>query len=619
MLADNIIWLKKNMPNLYEQLKEWEAQEQEHSFFLENAKDGNDTLKFKNNKELVYFHSKYNPIREAEVIIDQLEEKNLISVDTQIIFYGIGLGYHIDAFIKRHPDTPFYFVEPSFEVLDIYLQRKLLKDYSLKNLKMIQCGSNSFSIYQDIIQNNDKTILICEHPVYIKLFKKEYSDFLDLIKKSVREQRSSLHTNYAFQKRWIINSINNFKVVLETPNILMENNNLFQGKTAILVSAGPSLNYEIENLKKIKNEGLAYIFTVGSAINSMVHHGLYPHAMCTYDPMEENQLAFEKVNTLKIDSIPMIFGTSVGYETLQQYPGPKFHMITTQDTVSDYFLRMIENREIEKVHDAPSIAVVTLELMVKLGFSQIVLVGQNLAYNEDLHYAEGVPYEMGKANEVLLTENVQGNIVETNQSFLNMKKALEDSIKIYKPNVVNTTVNGAMIKGTSFIPLSKLLKESLTNKIVEGNEFEQIIRSQIYNRELVFEQLDKLKKAFESYKLLLVGIKDGLEQLKELISMHNVNRLKDIHKKTDKLIDTLEKNDFFKVFALPMNRVEYGVLVTTINQIKRNNNEENKIKKIIKPTENFISLLYTNIPFMDNIMTVMNNIIELEKKKEYED
>ena len=30
----------------------------------------------------------------------------------------------------------------------------------------------------------------------------------------------------------------------------------------------------------------------------------------------------------------MIFGSSVGYETLIDYPGEKYHMITSQDTVS---------------------------------------------------------------------------------------------------------------------------------------------------------------------------------------------------------------------------------------------------------------------------------------------
>ncbi len=38
----------------------------------------------------------------------------------------------------------------------------------------------------------------------------------------------------------------NFKEVLNTPNVLLEKKDQFKGKPAILVAAGPSLNEEIE-------------------------------------------------------------------------------------------------------------------------------------------------------------------------------------------------------------------------------------------------------------------------------------------------------------------------------------------------------------------------------------
>ncbi len=46
----------------------------------------------------VYLHSKYNPIREGETIVNQYSN---IEDNTTIIFYGVGLGYHIDLFLKK--------------------------------------------------------------------------------------------------------------------------------------------------------------------------------------------------------------------------------------------------------------------------------------------------------------------------------------------------------------------------------------------------------------------------------------------------------------------------------------------------------------------------------------
>jgi Uncharacterized protein conserved in bacteria len=112
----------------------------------------------------------------------------------------------------------------------------------------------------------------------------------------VKNQRSALSVNYAFKKRWIINSVNNFKTVLTTPNILTDNRGQFRDKTAILVSAGPSLDYEIEYLKYIKSNHLAFIFSVGTSINTLIHHGIYPDVMTTYDPTETYRLVFNNIN-----------------------------------------------------------------------------------------------------------------------------------------------------------------------------------------------------------------------------------------------------------------------------------------------------------------------------------
>ena len=149
----------------------------------------------------------------------------------------------------------------------------------------------------------------------------------------LKNKRSGIRTDYAFQERWILNSMKNFKEVLSTPNILLEKKGQFKDKPAILVAAGPSLNEEIENIRYIKDNGLAYIFSVGSAINTLIYHDIYPDAACTYDPTVNNQKVFEKTKERGIKEIPMIFGSSVGYETLVDYPGNKYHMITSQDTV----------------------------------------------------------------------------------------------------------------------------------------------------------------------------------------------------------------------------------------------------------------------------------------------
>lgn len=187
--------------------------------------------------------------------------------------------------------------------------------------------------------------------------------FYDSIVSFFKNEKNKIVTSFSFQKRWTINAIKNFPTIVKTPNILKDvERSQFKDKSAIIVAAGPSLNEEFENLRQIKDKGgLAYIFSVGSAINSLIDQGgIYPDATCTYDPQERNQMVIQKVKDKNITNIPLIFGSTVGYETLDDYNGPMLHMFTSQDTLAPPFL-LREVDDFKVVYDAPSIAVVTYQ------------------------------------------------------------------------------------------------------------------------------------------------------------------------------------------------------------------------------------------------------------------
>lgn len=614
MLADNIVYLRRNDPNLYEVLKRREEDPTEPLVILEETKNNQKTLKITKEDKSLYLHSKYDPIKEAELIIDRLEEKEEISDDTHVIFYGLGLGYHVDAFLKRYPKNDFSIYEPSIQVLNHYLDQIPLNHLPLKQLMNIQCeceesGLNAF--FKTLITGGNKKHIICDLPPYQMVFREEYQLFLNQFRDEIKRTRSSIHTNYAYKKKWILNSVENFKEVLRTPNIIMENNNIFKGKKAILVSAGPSLDYEIENLKLIKEQGLAYIFCVGSAINTLLQHSIQPDAMCTYDPTElNNQLVFKKINEMKLNSIPLIFGSSVGFEVLHNYIGPKYHMITNQDMVALYFLKTLNDEVLQTVMDAPSIAVVTVELLHKLGFEQIILVGQNLAYLNEKNYAAGIEYHNEIDNiESRKAEDVLGRIVFTTDAYLSMKKIMETYIKIFDLQVINTTKGGIKIEGTQYIEMDEVIKETLKTSIVDGAAFKNILPTELYDQTYMKTQLTKIMTAYENFQGLLFLIKQQLIKMEELVINKNVMQASIMHKKLDVLIAELEENDFSKVFAFPMNRVEYDLLAMSIQQIKKEKNELNKIRQLIPRIGGFINLLYEDSRLDQEIMEILTKDI----------
>ncbi|MCZ8536937.1 DUF115 domain-containing protein [Paenisporosarcina quisquiliarum] len=545
------------------------------NIIVEQAKTGVQTLKMLIDGKMQYVHSKYDPKKDAQRFVDKFESENI----KHVIFVGMGLGYHVENFTKAHPDTKYSIYEPDEQALLTYLSCKSIYDLPINNLVRIFTGTDEEILMRELkslLQSSNGVLKIITLPVYEKIYSEQIELIMKELVESMKIKKSTLVTNVSFQKRWTINSIKNFPKVLKTPNILHDiDKNAFKDKPAIIVAAGPSLNEEYENLRYIKENGLAYIFSVGSAINSLIEQGIYPDAACTYDPKEYNHLVFEKLKGLNISEVPLIFGSSVGFETLRNYPGEMLHMLTNQDTIAPHYIDKSEN--INVVLDASSIAVVTFQLLRMLGCSQIVLVGQNLAFQNNSRYAEGINYdfipnELSEKEKVslLTVKDVSGQEIQTNESFNRMRQQLERYINL-SPNqeVINTTKGGAHIEGTVFMPLTEVISERWTETVnVKPNWFEG---ENTYNLIYTKKQIDSMLNAMHRLNL---EISRALKTLCDINSAVNMNRTKVLEKtfiRFDKDFKKIKSNIFYKAFIEPMVRVYNQRLSEVIQEVRFEN------------------------------------------------
>lgn len=610
ILVDNINILKEFYPEIWDKLKPFENEENRLISEIEETRKGDKTLSINKDDNKIYLHSKYNPLREAEIIIEGYKD---IDENTSIIFYGTGLGYHIKLILDKYPNIKYYIYEPIPE-----LMYRFLSNINLSNLKKSRLmGLNirfegiesSLSRFVDVNRND---IQIVELPSHKQNFLDEYKRFNEIFSNIIKNKRSSLATNYSFQKRWIINSMKNFGTVLSTPNIIIEKKGEFKNKPAILVAAGPSLDEEIENLRYIKENGLAYIFSVGSAINTLIHHDIYPDVACTYDPTVKNQMVFEMTKERNIREIPMIFGSSVGYETLESYLGKKYHMITSQDTISNYYLKNEDGKGMNIVQDAPSIAVVTIQLLYELGFSNIVLVGQNLGYRGKEKYSGGISYSTELTEEEIekgiWVKDVYGNEILTNEGFNSMRQRMEHYIKeLRNIEVINTTQGGANIEGTKFIDLSNFINLNLKEKIVEENWLEG--NNTKYDKEHLNLKLRNMDKSYDRALKRNKEYNNILDRIDKLINNRNFIQAEKMYTKLDKELKRIENNDFYKTFILPMNRVQYKILADSIDSLNDIRDPYVKGKTIIESFKRFIDICVEDIEMIDPIYEEMKEEI----------
>lgn len=598
MLIDNVEYLVKYNRNLRDKLKN--SDESSIDLHVTNSKNGYPIVQVEIENHKYSIHSKYDPIKEAERILKTNEKE--LNTKKHVIFYGIGFGYHIEKIISMYKDNHYYLYEPSLSIFQTCLMHRKLKDIvrGADTRIVVQESEQDVDVFLNSIASGvDEDVLLIPLPTYESVFTSDYSSFLTKFKEILINKKINLSTNIVFQHRWTLNSLNNLKYTLNSSNILI-NNYQFKNKPTIIVSAGPSLIDEIENLREIKEKGTAYIFAVGSANKVLIKNGIDPDAVCSIDPASYNHKVLSEIIDTNLD-IPLIYGTSIGYETLENYPGSIYHMITSQDSVTPFFLSDIDDK-IPMVMDAPSVAIVTLQMLNHLGASPIILVGQNLAFKNDEFYSKGIEYE-NRAQKItdkdieaaVKIKGVNGDFIQTNITFNLMRTTMESIIRGYQmDNVINTTKNGAHIEGTTFVPLQEVMREMLVTKVVDSDWNKKITHA--YNSEIISGKYTEL-------------VASSREQLKYLDNLFNIigdinknirsneQKLERLFLAMDKQLKKMERNTFYKIFIMPSIRIQREQLIKLSTEIKKIENSNIKAEKIISGFGKYVTEVnnYTKI------------------------
>lgn len=592
MLIDNTNFLRNKFRNIYDAFNDYRPKEYENKIEMINSVNECPTLMLKKDNDFICIHSRYNPIEEAELIIKEYEA--VMQNYKHILFVGVGLGYIIEAFTKLYSNKEFSIYEPIEDTFNKYISLKKIENKNLTNLCVGQNKEEIAQFLNNVLQQTEKGLLFLYLPSYKRLFPKEYDFFSGELNLAVKRKRALLATNASFQKNWVSNSIYNFKTTLNTPDIFIENPDRFKGKTGIIVAAGPSLDFEIENLKYIKQNNMAFIFSVSSATNAMIKNNIEPHAVLSYDPGQGNMIGvFRKIIDENDDKFPLIFGTSIYSDIVKEYRGPMAHMITEQDTISQYYLQNTDGKKFEKVNDAPSIAVLALELLYKLGCSKIILVGQNLSYYKGQNYSSDMDKERNinidlNSNSIIKLKDVYGNEVESSITYISAKEQMEAYIKIFnkKIEIINTTKYGAAIEGTTFKNLDEIIEEDLKKDDIDVNFYHQ--KNTDYDIEYLKSKQEAMNKNYKEYNSIIKDIESTLYKMTTVVRNNNFKQLEHSYSSLNILYNKLTENDFFTVFVYPVVRVSWQYFSDKIKDISPRTSQLKRADIIINEYRRFI-------------------------------
>lgn len=590
ILAENRQYLQKRFPKVLELIRLRENEAHREELKVISAKNGQPSLQVLQDDKYLQLHSLYNPEAEAQAWVNGYED---LQAYDHIFVYGIGLGYHLEALMNKYPNHQFTVYEPEFDIFLKWVECRNINYLGLKLANMYtEVSERDVDLFLSHFVGNIKDeVKIVYHPSYERLFRNKTETFTEKFKFHLKNKRSAWVTNVGFERLWTLNSVMNFEKVIQTPNIFGDLGGLLKNKPAIIVAAGPSLQDEFENLKYIKEKRLAYIFAVGSANKALINNGIYPDAVFSYDPLHINQAVFSEIVERKIDTIPMIFGSTIGYQTLQQYPGPMMHMITSQDKVAPFYI----GDKLEIIGDAPTISVLALETLAKLECTTVILVGQNFAFRDDKFYSEGVNYSFRsidlnetERSSIEFVESVDGGQVATYDAHNRGRRQMESYIQqLSHVEVINTTKGGAQITGTHFMSLDEVIKDRFNVEVVDSNWYK--VNQSIYDRQHMVSQSVILDRSFKEMNELSEEMIKHMRKMDEWNNKKDLKNIKRSFLKFDKLFKKILQNKYIEILIRPMLRVQFELLQKQIMEIRE---EANSFKKSERIIHDFGKILY---------------------------
>ncbi|WP_236900456.1 motility associated factor glycosyltransferase family protein [Clostridium estertheticum] len=417
----------------------------EERYTIEDSKDDKKILKIKRDGKFIYLGSKYTVEKDIQRFMGNIKK---ITFNSIILVWGFGTGEHIIEILKKTTKSnKIIIIEPDERILIenslcnnlneiLNEDRVLLFSYKKENLKEF--------LVRNISTIEINNVEFVNYANYDRIYDKEYKEFWESFIEFVNFMTIELCTSLHFSKQFFTCFMSNITTIINSVTI-NKLKNIFDGRPAIVVSAGPSLEKNIHMLREVQEQFI--IITGGRTLKTLLDEGITPDFVCTIDPGETSYTILEKVLHSKV---PLVFCEISNCKIVKEYSGKKIFFKTSdsEDITADLL-----GIEVDNLKQGGSVAHTCIGLAEYLGCREIIFVGQDLAYTNNKYHSENAKHNEGnsisKDVEYLYVDDIYGEKVPTTRVMDFYRKNIEQMIIANKDiTFINSTEGGANIKGT---------------------------------------------------------------------------------------------------------------------------------------------------------------------------
>lgn len=589
-LDSNLNVIKNSKTYLYDRLNECDLSTLIDDSMMVNSivtKDNNQALIVKKDDKVVRLNSGYCPTLEAEKWVNQFSFQNLSIV---VCMFGLGNGIFAREIIKQLGERDILLIiEPSINIFMHTLQNYDISDILLEGRVSISIEGVNQAEYTTLLNQcvtwvNVASQIKCAHPFYDVVFPESYKSFLDTLKSTEIRIFVNKNTESHWGKTMVKNEIDNLKY-LRNCNIISEFiDDIPLDVPAIIVSAGPSLDKNIQELKKAK--GKAFIISTDTALKYLLSNNIIPDFVVTIDANKS------LMHFTKIDDIPLMCLTVSNPAVLKVHNGKKIFF-----SIDEYISALLDSMHKKRINYniGGSVATAAFSICVSLGFKRIILIGQDLSYSGEISHAGGLNYNahIESEGEFTYVEDIYGKLVKTRFDWYTYLLWFQDAIEAYPCiDVIDATEGGAKIKGTRIMTLSDTIEQYCIRDI----DFKKIVdeKEPTFNQDELITVVKYFKQSFLDLNTIESKSKEAIDICNRLIKAVEQNKIgsyanQDLASKLSKINSVIKKKNIYILINDYISETTTKEL-DTMNQFS-DNIKNDQLKTYIKAREVYKAIL----------------------------
>ncbi len=580
----NLKTLEKRFPGIckiIEEKREELIKKEAMQMTEETAFNGERILAAKKDGRRLYLAGRRDPKAHP---VNQISVLGKIVPNAPVLILGMGNIHYLEELMAQTDESVIVMLyEPLFSVFEKQLERvDFEKIFGRRTVALIVEGINEGGmegIVRTMLQG-DKIPLMKYFvlPNYVELCREQVNHFLELLVKITENYYMGIGTKMFFSPYQAENFYHNVQYIPTGYKAFQLFRAIPDDIPAFVVSAGPSLNKNIKELKRAKNK--SFIIAVDTAVKPLLREGIVPDMFATLDGLKPLKL----VKTEQARNLPLLTMVTAANAILDYHTGKKFFY----DEGYEYVRKMFEmnGKKLEGFPTGGSVATLAFSLTCHLGFRKIIFVGQDLAYTDNKSHADGTFQDAMPEEDTEEFIKVPGNYeteVPTLKNLDSYRKWFGEYIEWWtrghKTVFINATEGGARIEGTELMTLSEVIDRECVKEVDVSaciDRLEPVFQEEEQEKIRIFQQ-DTPKQVHQIVTLAREG-KKLYQQLEKLCQKGNMDKqayLK-ILKRVKRNQKKIEENPNYQLLSESMTKAEQ--IICSGQYLRRETMEEEGIE-----------------------------------------